>query len=133
MKKDELESLTKAATTFGSGVRSPLYRWMDSNFLQFKTVINENKKPNWIEIAKFLSGIGLVDALGKEPSSKVSKQTWWKVKQSRATKKNPFIETVAPTVMPEYKVASNVSEEVNSDALARRINNAQKQIDRKIR
>lgn len=81
--------------------RSPLYRWMLDNASEMESVVSHGR-PNWAGLAKTFGDAGVFDKNNHPPSAEVTRQTWFKVRKSLATKRvqtHPY-QGAAPTVAP---------------------------------
>lgn len=99
----DFDVFKNAANSGGSGIMSPLHRWMIDNYKEFAKAIYGIKQPNWNKISIELNKMGLTDANGNNISAKIARQTWWKTKKTKQRiQKMPL---PAPTYVPEPRPA----------------------------
>lgn len=107
---------------------STMRAWMHANRRQIVRELEIAARPDWAKIAQILDSHGLHDANGNPPKAQTARLTWFYLNRKKYAE--PKQETVAPTVMPEFK-PDRVAPVVNDDdATARRIANANNQIRR---
>lgn len=110
---------------------SPLYRWMEENKAAFSAAIKNVSQPNWDRLAEEFNALGLTSASGFAINAKIARQTWWKVNNTkRKAKRQPVVQTEAPSVMPEYRAERVAPVAVDKDASEKWIRNSQSQIRR---
>ena len=109
-----LKRLRAAASQAGTARQSPLYRWLRDNHREFARMLAEvGPRPNWPALAAELAALGLTDATGASPTTKVARQTWWKVSRAMAEAEAKAAKPRRPknglgplTILPEAELAT---------------------------
>lgn len=104
---EEAVAIMQAAPARGRGRRSPLYLWFADNHAALVLAF-ERSSPRWADLAKYLGERGLRDADGKPPTTRGTRDAWYRVGKDKqaaetkaAAKPVPVVRAVQPAAVLE--------------------------------
>jgi hypothetical protein len=85
--------------------RSTQYRWFWDNWDWFNHELKINGKPDWVSIAAEMADMGLTSARGGPPTASGTRQTYTRIKDTKALSAYPKQRDTQETLSPRVPAA----------------------------
>jgi hypothetical protein len=97
--RDDWDKIGRAAA---KSRRSALFLWLYDNHAAFAAAVSKAGRPNWKELSKAFSELGLTDRLGHPPTPEGARQTWFHVRKAvRQASQRTSTHAAPPSPQPD--------------------------------